>query len=64
MSDAVLGEQVEMHVDHLSKFSSAEDVLFELLFKAGFPLTTKVRIVEHGGKAGILNRGRSASYLP
>ena len=51
MSDAELGEQIEMHVDHLSKASSAEDVLYELLLKAGFPLTTKVQSIEMAGKA-------------
>jgi adenine-specific DNA-methyltransferase len=48
--DEELGRQIEMHVDHLSDASSAEDVLFELLLKAGFPLTTKVTIVEMAGK--------------
>ena len=45
-----LGEQIEMHVDHLSDASSADDVLYELLLKAGFPLTTKVQAVELVGK--------------
>lgn len=44
------GKQLEMHVDHLSPESSAEDVLYELLLKAGFPLTTKVETVEMAGK--------------
>jgi len=45
-----LGQQIEMHVDHLSAASSAEDILYELLLKAGFPLTTKVQTVELAGK--------------
>lgn len=49
-SDAELGQQIEMHVDHLSGASSAEDVLYELLLKAGFPLTTKVSTLEMAGK--------------
>lgn len=44
------GKQLEMHVDHLSRESSAEDVLYELLLKAGFPLTTKIKIIEMAGK--------------
>jgi adenine-specific DNA-methyltransferase len=44
------GKQLEMHVEHLSPESSAEDVLYELLLKAGFPLTTKVKIIEMAGK--------------
>jgi adenine-specific DNA-methyltransferase len=45
-----LGRQIEMHIDHLSATSSAEDVLYELLLKAGFPLTTKVASMELAGK--------------
>lgn len=44
------GKQLEMHVDHLSPESSAEDVLYELLLKAGFPLTTKVKQLTLAGK--------------
>lgn len=44
------GKQLEMHVEHLSAESSAEDVLYELLLKAGFPLTTKVKTIEMAGK--------------
>jgi adenine-specific DNA-methyltransferase len=39
-----------MHVDHLSPASSAEDVLYELLLKAGFSLTTNVEAVEAAGQ--------------
>lgn len=45
-----IGNQVEMHIDHLLDVSGPEDVLYELLFKAGFPLTTKVNKVELAGK--------------
>ena len=45
-----LGRQIEMHIDHLSDASSAEDVLYELLLKAGFPLTTGVTTVTVAGK--------------
>lgn len=44
------GKQLEMHVEHLSPESSAEDVLYELLLKAGFPLTTRVKTIEMAGK--------------
>jgi adenine-specific DNA-methyltransferase len=44
------GKQLEMHVDHLSATSAAEDVLYELLLKAGFPLTTKVMAIKLAGK--------------
>jgi len=49
-ADRELGEQIEMHVDHLSDASSAEDVLYELLLKAGFSLTTKVASIQLAGK--------------
>lgn len=45
-----LGTQIEMHIDHLLESSSAEDVLYELLLKAGFPLTTKVKAIKLAGK--------------
>ena len=48
--DTELAEQLEMHVDHVSGASTPEDILFELLLKAGFPLTTKVETVELAGK--------------
>lgn len=44
-----LGAQIEMHVDHLSNASTAEDILYELLLKTGFPLTTKIQTVEMAG---------------
>ncbi len=44
------GKQLEMHVDHLSPESSAEDILYELLLKAGFSLTTKVKHLVLAGK--------------
>jgi adenine-specific DNA-methyltransferase len=44
------GAQLEMHIDHVSASSSAEDVLYELLLKAGFPLTTEVKSVAMLGK--------------
>ena len=45
-----LEQQIEMHVEHLSSSSSSTDILFELLLKAGFPLTTKVKVLEIAGK--------------
>jgi adenine-specific DNA-methyltransferase len=44
------GQQLEMHVDHLSPASSAQDTLYELLLKSGFSLTTKVETAEMAGK--------------
>lgn len=45
-----VGTQIEMHIDHLDKASSAEDVLYELLLKAGFRLDTDVKEIGVAGK--------------
>jgi len=39
---ATLEKQLEMHVDHVRHGRTAEDRLYELLLKSGFPLTTPV----------------------
>ena len=39
-----LATQLEMHVDHIDQESGPEDILYELLLKAGFELTTKVEM--------------------
>ncbi|WP_417842135.1 site-specific DNA-methyltransferase [Terasakiella sp.] len=44
------GKQLEMHIDHVDDAASAEDILYELLLKAGFELTTKIETVEFAGK--------------
>ncbi|RMG21109.1 MAG: site-specific DNA-methyltransferase, partial [Methanobacteriota archaeon] len=48
--EVALQRQLEMHVEHVSEDSSQEDILYELLLKAGFPLTTKVEAIEMAGK--------------
>lgn len=45
-----LSRQIEMHIDHLSEAAGPEDVLYELLLKAGFQLTTGIKSVELAGK--------------
>ena len=45
-----IDQQLEMHVDHVAKESTPEDILYELLLKAGFLLTTKVEQIELAGK--------------
>ncbi len=45
-----LAEQLSLHVDHIAKKSTPEDILYELLLKAGFSLTTKVKQVSMAGK--------------
>ena len=39
---AAIEKQIEMFVDHINPKSSQEDILYELLLKSGFALTTKI----------------------
>jgi adenine-specific DNA-methyltransferase len=39
---STLSTQLELHVDHIREGRSAEDILYELLLKSGFPLATVV----------------------
>jgi adenine-specific DNA-methyltransferase len=45
-----LGKQLELHVEHVREGRSAHDILYELLLKSGFPLTTQVENVSVAGK--------------
>ncbi len=47
----VLERQLELHVDHLRKGRSADDIFYELLLKSGFPLTTPVEKQTLAGKS-------------
>lgn len=44
-----LAEQLEMHVDHVRDGRGDQDLLFELLLKSGFSLTTPVEVVSLAG---------------
>jgi adenine-specific DNA-methyltransferase len=43
-------EQLDLHVDHVRPGRSDEDLLFEILLKSGFPLTTPADAVPMAGK--------------
>lgn len=45
-----IAEQLTLHVDHIGKQSTPEDILYEILLKAGFPLTTKIKKLTMSGK--------------
>ena len=45
-----IAKQLELHEQHIDPNATQEDILYELLLKAGFPLTTKVEKVEMAGK--------------
>ena len=38
----MLEKQLDLHVDHIREGRTADDLLYEILFKSGFPLTTPV----------------------
>jgi adenine-specific DNA-methyltransferase len=45
-----LGEQLELHVEHIREGRTAEDLLYEILLKSGFPLTAPVDSLTLAGK--------------
>jgi len=45
-----LAEQLELHVDHIRDGRSLEDILYEILLKSGYPLTTPVESSQIDGK--------------
>jgi adenine-specific DNA-methyltransferase len=47
---ASLSEQLELHVNHLREDRTVDDLLYELLLKSGFPLTTRVDQIPLAGK--------------
>jgi adenine-specific DNA-methyltransferase len=46
-----LAEQLDLHVDHIRDGRTADDLLYELLTKSGFPLTTPVEEKTLAGKS-------------
>jgi adenine-specific DNA-methyltransferase len=45
-----LQQQLELHIDHIRGSRTAEDILYEILLKSGFPLTTLVEQLILAGK--------------
>jgi adenine-specific DNA-methyltransferase len=45
-----VGNQLELHVNHIKKGRSDEDILYELLLKSGFPLSALVEAKTIAGK--------------
>jgi adenine-specific DNA-methyltransferase len=45
-----LAQQLELHVDHIREGRSEQDLLYEILLKSGFSLTTPVEILALEGK--------------
>ena len=45
-----IAKQLELHEQHIDPNAGQEDILYELLLKAGFALTTKVEKIQMAGK--------------
>lgn len=45
-----LAKQLELHVDHVRQGRTADDLLYEILLKSGFPLTTSVAKLDVAGR--------------
>ena len=45
-----LAKQLDLHVEHIREGRTAEDLLYEILLKSGFALTTPVETLQLGGK--------------
>ncbi len=45
-----LETQLDLHVDHIRDGRTADDLLYELLLKSGYPLTAQVEILQLTGK--------------
>jgi adenine-specific DNA-methyltransferase len=46
-----LGQQLELHVNHIREARTDQDLLFEILLKSGYPLTTPVEAIGLAGKS-------------
>lgn len=47
---AALEHQLELHINHIREGRTADDLLYEILLKSGFPLTTPVETLQLSGK--------------
>jgi adenine-specific DNA-methyltransferase len=46
----MLEKQLDLHVDHIREGRTADDLLYELLLKSGYPLTAPVEVLQLAGK--------------
>ena len=47
---AALAQQLELHIEHIREGRTSAGILFEILLKSGFPLTTPVETLTLAGK--------------
>jgi adenine-specific DNA-methyltransferase len=48
--EKALARQLELHIDHIYEGRTADDILYEILLKSGFPLTAPVETLQLAGK--------------
>jgi adenine-specific DNA-methyltransferase len=46
-----LEKQLDLHVDHIREGRTGDDLLYEILLKSGYPLTTTVEVLQLAGKS-------------
>ncbi len=56
--------QLDLHVDHIRESRTSEDLLYEILIKSGFPITTPVKALQLESKNCPQRRKRSPFHLP
>jgi adenine-specific DNA-methyltransferase len=56
---AALKEQLELHINHIRDARTPEDILYEILLKSGFPLTTPLEKLTMEGKTVFSAAGRA-----
>ena len=54
---SALQQQLELHIDHIRDGRIAEDILYEILLKSGFSLTTPLEVIELPPHPGPLPQG-------
>ena len=59
-----LAKQLDLHVEHIRDGRSADDLLYEILLKSGFPLTTPVETITLAAKQVHSVAERRAAGLP
>ena len=57
-----LVQQLELHTAHIREGRSEEDILYEILLKSGFPLTTQIEKIALGGQVAY-NIAKGAMFI-
>ncbi|MDP1545572.1 MAG: site-specific DNA-methyltransferase [Anaerolineales bacterium] len=52
---SALVQQLEMHIDHIRDGRTSEDILYEILLKSGYPLTTPIKTLRVSSDNKLVN---------